>query len=75
MVNNFITTDEKVGHTICKYRKKKHLTQQVLAYKISVESSTISRYENGNRSITVDTLCLLHVVLGDDFFTEVIKYL
>lgn len=47
---------EKIGHNIRVYRKKKNLTLVELADAICKSKSTISKYENGEVSVDIETM-------------------
>lgn len=50
------TLSEIVGENLMNLRKKRKLTLNDLAQKSKVSTSTISRYENGKSSMSLDTI-------------------
>ena len=61
-----------IGHKIKKLRKLNNLSQENLANILGISSSTISRYENGKRHISLDTLQKIAATLYCDitYFTN-----
>ncbi|MCY0893074.1 MAG: helix-turn-helix transcriptional regulator [Acidibacillus sp.] len=61
-----------LGNHIAKYRKAKGLTQQQLADAISIERTTLSKFENSAWQPSADTMKaisdILQVPLGEIFF-------
>ncbi|GAB4035472.1 helix-turn-helix domain-containing protein [Spirosoma jeollabukense] len=55
---------ERVGQLIRETRKAKGLTQKELGKKIGVAEATLSRFENGNQNLTLETLHRLSNALG-----------
>ena len=47
---------EKIGHNIRVYRKKKNMTLVGLADAVCKSKSTISKYENGEVSVDIETM-------------------
>lgn len=54
----------KIGNFIMKKRKSVGLTQQQLAQKLNVSFQSVSKWENGSSSPTIDTLKDLSAALG-----------
>ena len=53
-----------VGGNVQKYRVKRKLTQEELASKVNINSSAITRIENGQRMMSVPTLVAVAYALG-----------
>ena len=65
-----------VGLKVRSLRKKRHLTQSELAYKIGVQQSDLSRMEKGEYRVSLDTLFRILQVFEmtmAEFFDEVIQ--
>jgi transcriptional regulator with XRE-family HTH domain len=58
--------DMRVNEKIRQLREKLGITQKELAQKVGVDQTTISYYEAGKRSITVDMLQKIADALGVD---------
>jgi transcriptional regulator with XRE-family HTH domain len=56
--------DSHVGAALRRARLARGLRQDDLAEQLGVDRSTIARYENGTRSMSVDTLMYVAHVLG-----------
>lgn len=54
-----------VGENIKKLRKQKKLTQNEVAKVLNISSQAYCRYENGQRELSLETLCKLA-----DFYDE-----
>lgn len=54
----------RVGQLIRETRKSKGLTQKELGERIGVAEATLSRFENGNQNLTLETLQRLSVALS-----------
>lgn len=55
---------EHIGGRIRLYRKNKHMTIDELAAKIHKSKATVSKYERGDISIDIETLCRIAAVLN-----------
>lgn len=55
----------KLGHDISIARKRRQFTQKQLAESASVNVSTIRRLENGDAGISLGTLAMVMLVLGE----------
>lgn len=64
--NTFSNFSQHVGNRIKFYRKIKHMSLEKLALRIHKSKSTLSKYENGQIAIDVDTLFEIANVLGVD---------
>lgn len=53
----------QIGNRICQRREELGLTATELAIQLDMVSSTLSRIENGQRNIGIDTLCMIAKVL------------
>ena len=56
--------DKSFGKTLKKYRTKNHFTQEYLSEKLSISLKYISRIENGNNGVKVETLINYMNLLG-----------
>lgn len=54
-----------IGYKLKTLREQKKITRKNLAEKINVSTTTIARYENGDRSMNYDTLCSILKILCD----------
>ena len=54
-----------IGENLKKLRKQKKLTQDQLAKVLNISRQAYCRYENGQRELSLDTLCQLA-----DFYDE-----
>lgn len=65
-----------VGLKVRSLRKKRHLTQSELAFKIGVQQSDLSRMEKGEYRVSLDTLFRILQIFEmtmAEFFDEVIQ--
>lgn len=56
--------DSSIGKAFKTYRKKRHLTQDAIAEKLEISEKYISRLENGNSGVKMETLVNYMNVLG-----------
>lgn len=56
--------DKSFGKTLKKYRTKNHFTQEYLSENLSISLKYISRIENGNNGVKVETLINYMNLLG-----------
>ncbi len=63
-VNVKSNIDSSIGKIFKTYRKKSHLTQDKVAEKLKISEKYISRLENGNSGIKLETLVNYMNVLG-----------
>lgn len=52
------------GNNVKKYRKMKRLSQEELAYRLSINFSNISRIESGKQFVTAEVLQSISNILG-----------
>jgi len=64
MLDKYYVEYRDFGITVIYYRRAKGLTQEQLAEKMGVNYQTISRLENANTGISMDTLLSLSKALG-----------
>lgn len=60
----------KVGERLAELRKQNKLTQEQVANYLHITRQAYSRYETGEREISLETLCLLA-----DFYDETTDYI
>jgi transcriptional regulator with XRE-family HTH domain len=53
------TYDREVGHRLRELRRRYRVKQEQLAARLGVDVATISRYERGERAMTVGTLVMI----------------
>lgn len=63
------------GSFIKGIRKSKNIPQRIVAYKLDIDTSTLSKIELGERQITIEMIKGLAEVLELDFKTLQIKYI
>ena len=63
-VNVKSNIDSSIGKIFKTYRKKSHLTQDKVAEKLKISEKYISRLENGNSGIKLETLVNYMNILG-----------
>ena len=56
--------DSSIGKVFKDYRKKQHLTQDKMAEKLEISEKYISRLENGNSGVKLETLVNYMNILG-----------
>ena len=56
--------DSSMGKIFKSYRKKQHLTQEKMAEKLDISEKYISRFENGNSGLKLETLVNYINILG-----------
>ena len=56
--------DSSIGKVFKSYRKKHHLTQDKMAEKLDISEKYISRLENGNSGVKLETLVNYMNILG-----------
>lgn len=56
--------DIAIGKVFKSYRKKRHLTQEKMAEKLEISEKYISRLENGNSGVKLETLVNYMNILG-----------
>ena len=56
--------DSAIGKAFKTYRKRRHLTQGAIAEKLEISEKFISRLENGNSGVKMETLVNYMNVLG-----------
>ena len=56
--------DSSIGKVFKSYRKKHHLTQDKMAEKLEISEKYISRLENGNSGVKLETLVNYMNILG-----------
>ena len=56
--------DSAIGKAFKTYRKRRHLTQGAIAEKLEISEKYISRLENGNSGVKMETLVNYMNVLG-----------
>lgn len=56
--------DSSIGKVFKAYRKKQHLTQDKMAEKLEISEKYISRLENGNSGVKLETLVNYMNILG-----------
>ncbi len=56
--------DSSIGKVFKDYRKKHHLTQDKIAEKLDISEKYISRLENGNSGVKLETLVNYMNILG-----------
>lgn len=61
---------EQVGKLIRETRKAKGLTQKELGERIGVAESTLSRFENGEQNLTLETLARISDALETNIFID-----
>lgn len=59
-----------IGKLIRETRKAKGLTQKELGERIGVAESTLSRFENGDQNLTLETLGRISDALEKDLYIE-----
>lgn len=58
------TIDSAIGKVFKSYRKKQNLTQDQIAEKLDISKKYISRLENGNSGVKLETLINYMNILG-----------
>ncbi len=58
------TIDSAVGKVFKSYRKRNHITQDEMAEKLEISEKYISRLENGNSGVKMETLVNYMNILG-----------
>ncbi len=56
--------DSSIGKIFKSYRKMQHLTQEKMAEKLDISEKYISRFENGNSGVKLETLVNYMNILG-----------
>jgi transcriptional regulator with XRE-family HTH domain len=56
MINKPSAIGVKVGHRIYEARRKRNLTQEVVAFKVGISASYFGQIERGGRGLTVENL-------------------
>ena len=59
-----LNIDKSFGKTLKEYRTKNHFTQEYLSENLSISLKYISRIENGNNGVKVETLINYMNLLG-----------
>ena len=59
-----LNIDSSIGKVFKAYRKKQHLTQDKMAEKLEISEKYISRLENGNSGVKLETLVNYMNILG-----------
>lgn len=55
---------KKFGQLVKEWREDKGLTQEELAYRSKISVTYISKIENGQTNVSLDTICKIAVGLG-----------
>ena len=59
-----VNINKKLGNKIREYRKKKHMTQEELAYNAELDYSYINQIENGKRNPSMEAVERIAKALG-----------
>lgn len=63
------------GNYIKTLREKKNIPQRLVAYKLNIDTSTLSKIELGERQLSIDMILGLAEILEVDFKSLLIKYI
>lgn len=63
------------GSYIKQIREQKSIPQRLVAYRLDIDTSTLSKIELGERQVTINMITGLAEVLGTDFKNLQVKYI
>jgi transcriptional regulator with XRE-family HTH domain len=63
------------GRYIKALREKKNIPQRIVAHKLDIDTSTLSKIELGERQVTIDMIPGLSEILNIDFKNLQIKFI